>query len=120
MRGGKAVRFHLDTVQTPVRIETITPSSILGEWELYSSLQFQNTPVDLIYFPNGTHIHQKPLERLESQQGNVDWMRFWLQGYEDPEPAKKAQYERWEHLRELQNAQDNTAGPPAASPSKPN
>ncbi len=117
---GKAVGFHLDKVQTPVRIEAITPFSILGEWELYSSLQFQNKPVDLIYFPQGTHIHQKPLERLESQQGNIDWMRFWLQGYEDPDPAKKAQYERWEHLRELRDADAKGAGiataPNAAKP----
>jgi hypothetical protein len=91
--------FHLDRVQTPLRIEAIDPLSLLGEWEIYSSLRMQDKPVDLIYFPFGTHIHQKPLERLESQQGNVDWFRFWLQGYEDPAPAKRGQYERWESLR---------------------
>jgi dipeptidyl aminopeptidase/acylaminoacyl peptidase len=91
--------FHLDRVQTPLRIEAIDPLSLLGEWEIYSSLRLQDKPVDLIYFPFGTHIHQKPLERLESQQGNVDWFRFWLQGYEDPAPAKRGQYERWESLR---------------------
>lgn len=91
--------FHLDQVQTPVRIEAINPESVLQEWELYSSLRMQNKPVDLIYFPRGTHIHQKPLERLESQQGDVDWFRFWLQGYEDPDPQKRAQYERWHALR---------------------
>jgi dipeptidyl aminopeptidase/acylaminoacyl peptidase len=91
--------FHLDQVETPVRIEAINPTSVLQEWELYSSLYMQHKPVDMIYFPNGTHIHQEPLERLESQQGNVDWMRFWLQGYEDPDPAKRKQYERWHKLR---------------------
>jgi dipeptidyl aminopeptidase/acylaminoacyl peptidase len=95
----EAPGFHLDQVETPVRIEAINPSSILQEWELYSSLYMQHKPVDLIYFPNGTHIHQRPLERLESQQGNVDWMRFWLQGYGDPDPAKREQYERWRKLK---------------------
>jgi dipeptidyl aminopeptidase/acylaminoacyl peptidase len=95
----EAPGFHLDQVETPVRIEAINPTSVLQEWELYSSLYMQHKPVDMIYFPNGTHIHQEPLERLESQQGNVDWMRFWLQGYEDPDPAKRAQYERWHKLR---------------------
>jgi dipeptidyl aminopeptidase/acylaminoacyl peptidase len=91
--------FHLDQVETPVRIEAIDPDSVLQEWELYGSLFMQHKPVDLIYFPDGTHIHQMPLERLESQQGNVDWMRFWLQNYEDPDPSKKAQYLRWRGLR---------------------
>ena len=114
----EAVGFHLDQVQTPVRIEAIDPLSLLGEWELYSSLQIQNKPVDLIYFPQGTHIHQKPLERLESQQGNVDWMRFWLQGYEDSDPSKADQYKRWEHLRELQDAENKADSQPTVA--KPN
>jgi hypothetical protein len=101
-----APSFHLDNVETPVRIEAINPYSVLQEWELYSSLRMQNKPVDLIYFPHGTHIHQKPLERLESQQGDVDWMRFWLQGYEDPDPAKKAQYELWRSFQ-LNSSIDN-------------
>ena len=41
----------------------------------------------------------KPWERLTSQQGVVDWWRFWLQGYEDPDPAKADQYARWHTLR---------------------
>lgn len=96
----EAPGFHLDQVETPVRIEAIGPDSILQEWELYGSLYLQHKPVDLIYFPTGTHILQKPLERLESQQGNIDWMRFWLQGYEDPDSSKRAHYERWRRLRE--------------------
>ncbi|WP_263353432.1 alpha/beta hydrolase family protein [Acidicapsa acidisoli] len=95
----EAPGFNLDKVETPVRIEAINPLSVLQEWELYTSLRLQHKSVDLIYFPEGTHIHQKPLERLESQQGNVDWLRFWLQGYEDPDPAKHDQYEVWRHLK---------------------
>ena len=95
----RAPGFHLDQIQTPLRIEAINPASLLGEWEIYSSLQMQNKPVDLIYFPFGTHIHQRPFERLESQQGDVDWFRFWLQGYEDPDPRKRGEYKRWERLR---------------------
>jgi hypothetical protein len=116
----EAVGFHLDQVETPVRIEAINPLSLLGEWEIYSSLRIQNKPVDLIYFPQGTHIHQKPLERLESQQGNVDWMRFWLQNYEDPDPAKKSQYQRWEKLRELRIAEDKVVGQPVTGQPTPN
>jgi hypothetical protein len=63
----------------------------------------------MIYFPEGTHVHERPLERFESQQGNVDWMRFWLQGFEDPDPSKRAQYQRWEHIRDQQGAEDKAA-----------
>jgi dipeptidyl aminopeptidase/acylaminoacyl peptidase len=92
--------FHLDRVQTPLRIEAIGPNSVLREWEIYSSLSELKKPVDMIYFPSGQHVLQKPLERLASAQGNVDWFRFWLQGYEDPAPAKRSQYRRWETLRQ--------------------
>ena len=70
--------FHLDRLAAPLSIEAIGPASLLGEWELYSSLREQNKPVDLIYIPNGQHILQKPLSRLVSQQGVVDWFRFWM------------------------------------------
>lgn len=92
--------FHLNQVEAPVRIEAINPASVLQEWELYSSLFMQHKPVDLIYFPEGTHVHERPLERYASQQGNVDWLRFWLQDYEDPAPAERAQYRRWEAMKE--------------------
>jgi dipeptidyl aminopeptidase/acylaminoacyl peptidase len=104
----EAPGFHLDRVQSPVRIEAINPGSVLQEWELYASLRIQNKPVDLVYFPHGTHIHQKPLERLESQQGTVDWFRFWLQGYEDLDPAKQTQYERWRVLQRTSPTVQNT------------
>jgi len=95
----RAPGFHLDRIQTPLRIEAITPGRLLMEWEIYASLAAQGKPVDLIYFPEGQHILQKPLERLASQQGNVDWFRFWLKGEEDPDPAKARQYARWRQLQ---------------------
>jgi dipeptidyl aminopeptidase/acylaminoacyl peptidase len=95
----RAPGFHLDQIQTPVRIEALEPSGLLEEWEIYASLWKQGKPVDLIYIPDGQHILQKPLERLASQQGNVDWFRFWLKGEEDPDPGKAQQYLRWRELR---------------------
>ncbi len=92
--------FNADRIEAPVRIEAISHSSVLAEWELYSSLYLMRKPVDLIYFPDGSHIHELPLERLESQQGNIDWLRFWLKGEEDPDPSKRTQYQRWEAMRE--------------------
>ncbi len=101
-----AASFQTDKIEVPLRIEAIGgPPSILLEWEIYASLRLQNKPVDLIYLPHGEHILQAPLDRLASQQGNVDWFRFWLQGYKDPNPDKVDQYKRWEQLREMQGYQ---------------
>jgi hypothetical protein len=95
-----AAGFNLDKVRAAVRIEAIGLISILGEWETYSSLEQQGKAVDFISIPDGQHILQKPQERFVSQQGNVDWFRYWLQGYIDPSPAKRGQYERWMKLRQ--------------------
>ena len=70
----QAPGFHLDQVQTPVRIEAIGPSSLLQEWEIYSALRQQHKPVDLLYLPDGQHILQSPMDRMASQQGDVDWL----------------------------------------------
>jgi dipeptidyl aminopeptidase/acylaminoacyl peptidase len=104
--------FHLDKVKVPVRIEANSGiRAVLGEWEIYSSLYMQGKPVDLISFPDGAHPVVKPLERLASQQGNVDWFRFWLKDEEDPDPAKAEQYKRWRELRELQQASETGRKP---------
>ncbi|MBB6143716.1 hypothetical protein HNQ77_001665 [Silvibacterium bohemicum] len=105
-----AAGFNLDKIQAPVRIEAIGPISILGEWETYSSLYQEAKPVDLIYIPTGQHILQKPNERYASQQGNVDWFRFWLQGYEDPDPAKRAEYRRWQQWSRSNAPSDSLLG----------
>ena len=95
----RAPGFNLHKVQTPLRIEAIGFPSILGEWETYASLRSQGKAVDLVYLPFGDHLLQKPLERMASQQGNVDWFRFWLKGEEDSDPAKRKQYARWRKMR---------------------
>jgi dipeptidyl aminopeptidase/acylaminoacyl peptidase len=102
--------FQLDRIQTPVMIQAVDPSSIPEEWEIYASLSWQKKPVELLYIPEGRHVLQLPLERLASQQGDVDWFRFWMQGYEDTAAAKARQYRRWEKLCDMQ---------PTANPGRP-
>jgi hypothetical protein len=97
----KAPNFRLSVLLTPLRLQAINPASLVGEWEIYASLRVQRKPVDMVYFPLGQHVLQNPAERTASQQGDVDWFRFWLQGYERPRPEDPDQYKRWEQLREL-------------------
>jgi dipeptidyl aminopeptidase/acylaminoacyl peptidase len=91
--------FALDRLQAPLRIEAINWYSIFQEWEIYSSLFQQGKPVEFVYTPHGQHILQQPRQRFVSEQGNVDWFRFWLQGFEDPDPLKRRQYLRWTNLK---------------------
>jgi hypothetical protein len=93
--------FLMDKIETPLRIQALGPWSVLADWHWYSGLSRQGKPVEMIYIPEGTHILEKPWDRMISQQGNVDWFCFWLKGEEDPDPAKAEQYERWRKLRNL-------------------
>jgi dipeptidyl aminopeptidase/acylaminoacyl peptidase len=123
-----AVSFNLDKVRTPLLMEEMgygrefdrtasPPLDLSSESEVFGGLSHLGRPVELYYYPNEDHLPDHPQARLDSEQRNLDWYRFWLQGYEDPDPAKKEQYTRWKHLRELQDAEDKTdVAPNAAKP----
>ena len=95
----KAPAFNLDKVISPVRIEVHDLRTLLHDWELYAGLRLLGKPVDLIQLPDAVHEVTKPLERFASEQGDVDWFDFWLNGHEDPDPTKTEQYARWHLLR---------------------
>lgn len=96
----EATGFNSHKIDAPVRIEAPSIRNILGEWELYAGLRAQGVPVDLIVYPDGRHALVRPKERQLSTQGSIDWLDFWINGVEDPDPAKTAQYERWRDMRE--------------------
>jgi hypothetical protein len=75
------------------------PIDLAAKYEVFRGLQALHRPVDLFYYPNDVHQIDLPIGRLANLERNVDWYRFWLQGYEDPDPAKRTQYNRWEALR---------------------
>lgn len=98
----KSPGFLLNRVDTPILVQAIGPGSLLGEWEWFSGLTRLDRAVDFLYIPAGTHILEKPWDRMASQQTNVDWFSFWLKGDEDADPVKAEQYMRWRKLREKQ------------------
>ncbi len=106
----RAPGFNLDRVKTPLRLEAIGLAAVLEEWEPYAGLLLQHKPAELAVLPEGTHLLVKPWERLASSEMNADWFRFWLKGEEDPDPAKRAQYERWRALRAQQEQASRPAG----------
>lgn len=96
--------FSLSQVTTPLLMLETGKEELLFDWEPYAILYSLHKPVDLLLLQPGTHVETNPQQRLATQGTNVDWFRFWLQDYEDPDPDKKEQYKRWEHLKELRDA----------------
>lgn len=95
--------FNLDKVRAPLLVVGEGPSSLFTMWQPYAGLRYLRKPVDLIMLNTDEHVLTNPSLRMASQGGSVDWFRFWLQGYEDPDPAKVGQYKRWHDLRKLQD-----------------
>jgi hypothetical protein len=95
--------FNLDEVTSPLLMLEPGPEFALLDWEPYSVLYSLRKPVDMILIPSGEHVESNPRQRLASQGINVDWFRFWLQGYQDPNPLKADQYARWRELRAAQS-----------------
>ncbi len=94
--------FNMDKVEAPLQIVALGRPSLLFMWGPYSALRYLSRPVDLILLNTNEHVLTNPEARLASQGGSTDWFRFWLQGEEDPDPAKVGQYARWRRLRDIQ------------------
>ena len=86
-------------IRTPLRIETYG-IDLNPYWGMFARMKLRSRPVEMIHIPLASHILRRPKARYTSQQGNVDWFAFWLQGYEDPDPSKTEQYARWRKLRQ--------------------
>jgi hypothetical protein len=78
-------------------------------WEPYAGLRYLQKPVDLTLLNTDEHVLTNPAVRMASQGGSVDWFRFWLQDYEDPNPTKADQYARWRELRGLRTKSEMQA-----------
>ena len=95
--------FNLDKVKSPLMVVGQGPDVLLTMWAAYAGLRQLNKPVDLIMLNSDEHVLTNPAVRIASQGGSVDWFRFWLQDYEDPDPAKAGQYKRWRELKKMQD-----------------
>ena len=108
-----SVSFNLDKIHTPLLMEEMghgeafdnpntVPTDLAAAFEVFAGLNLLGRPVELFYYPNEEHAPDHPQARLATLQRNIDWYRFWLQGYERPTPEDKTQYARWWKLRDKQ------------------
>jgi len=108
----RSPEFLLDTVDTPVMIQVASHESLSMQWAEFKGLRRLGKPVELLYFPTGTHILEKPWDRLSSQQGTIDWCAFWLENKERLNSSTAGKYSRW---RTLRDSQTKTSPNPLAS-----
>jgi len=70
--------------------------------EFHARLSNTTTPVEMYAFPEEAHVKIQPRHRYAVYRRNLDWFRYWLQNYVDPDPARAEQYRRWDALRRRQ------------------
>jgi dipeptidyl aminopeptidase/acylaminoacyl peptidase len=89
--------YQLDRIKAPILFQ-------LPEQEYRMTLEYSLPLVhrhqgDIYVFPDETHDKFQPRHKLAVYERNVDWFRFWLQGYEDPNPDKAGQYRIWRGMK---------------------
>jgi Prolyl oligopeptidase family len=94
--------YNLDKVRAPVLFQ-------MPEQEYLMAVEYtlplvRKERADMYVFPDEPHIKFKPKHKLAVYERNVDWFRFWLQGYEDPRPGKVPQYTRWQSMKRAAHA----------------
>lgn len=92
----RAPSLQVDKITAPVLMQLPEQEARLSP-ELQARLS-ESGKGELHVFPFAPHIKAEPRQKLAVYQRNLDWFRFWLQGYIDPDPAKIAQYKRWTGL----------------------
>lgn len=89
--------LNLDRIHAPVLMQFPEQEYLyaLG----YGIPMMLDNRADVYVFPNEPHNKFQPRHKLAVYMRNLDWFRFWLQGYEDPAPSKAAQYAYWRSMR---------------------
>lgn len=95
----KIVSAALDTphITAPLLMQ-LPEQEFRPTMELFARLSNSATPVELHVFPQERHVLSQPRHRLAAYRRNLDWFRYWLQDYRDPDPTKVDQYRRWDAM----------------------
>ena len=88
---------NLDAIKAPILMQ-------MPEQEYVMALDYavplmRSHRADMYVFPDEPHQKFQPRHKLAAYERNIDWFRFWLQGHEDPDPAKREEYKRWRAMK---------------------
>jgi dipeptidyl aminopeptidase/acylaminoacyl peptidase len=101
---------NVDKIHAPLLLN-VPDREYLTSLPLYAAMRSRKKPVEMWVYPDEYHEKIQPKHRYSVYERNLDWFRFWLKGEEDRSPAKKDQSERWEKLREQDEADRRAARP---------
>lgn len=93
-----SMALNADRMTTPLLMQ-LADNEYLLSLETVTALREHHQPVEMYVFPDEFHIKWHPAHRLAIYQRNIDWFAYWLLGQVDPDPAKAAQYRRWDAMR---------------------
>lgn len=94
---------HIDAVEAPILMQ-LAADETYALVRLIRHLADAAKPYETYVFADETHYKWQPAHLEVIMNRNLDWFQFWLQGREDPDPAKKDQYVRWRKLRKQQQS----------------
>jgi dipeptidyl aminopeptidase/acylaminoacyl peptidase len=106
--------FNLERLQAPLLMQ-MPEQEYLNGLDYIAPLAASPTSSELYVFPHEPHLKLEPRHLLAIGDRNLDWFRFWLQGYVDPDPAKADQYRRWTAMRVRAAAAGLHPGRPATA-----
>ena len=98
--------YQLDRIKATVLFQL--PEKEYRDTLDYALPLMRRHQADMYVFPYETHIKYQPRHKLAVYERNVDWFRFWLQGYEDPSPKKAAQYRIWREMKKADTRRFDT------------
>ena len=103
---------NVDRISAPLLMQ-LPEQEARNVIELYSRLSRSSVPTELYAFPDAAHLKLQPRHRMAAHQRYLDWFRFWLRGYADPDPLRADQYRRWNALAQRYRSSERTGGDPS-------
>lgn len=96
-----APAFNAAAIRAPVLFEQHNAGDEvgLGSSDILTEVACQGKAYEVIQYFGAEHSLARPWQQRSSMERTLDWFAFWLQGEEDPNPAKREPYARWRQLR---------------------
>jgi dipeptidyl aminopeptidase/acylaminoacyl peptidase len=101
--------FNVDKIHMALLMQ-MSEREYLPVLDYFVPLANAGAPAELYVFPNEAHQKVLPRHKLAVYERNLDWFRFWLQSYVDPDPEKSEQYRRWQVLKQRARESDQRSG----------
>ncbi len=87
-----------EKLRAPLLLNLGQNEALFG-FEGLMALQAADRPLEVRVFADETHTKHHPANLSGVYDNNMMWLRFWLLGQEDPDPAFSDQYQRWRAMR---------------------